>query len=420
MQQYTEAEEYTNSDLELSLIAAVAQDPDVYCQVLDYLPEDHPVAFAFHRDQWEPLAKAIEAGQKPDAVADVEPASDPLAAAKQLGQLYQRRALARLHQRGLVRLRDGEPVADLVYVLEDGLAQVQESIAASRPGQLLWAELLVNEVLSYGRETQEAQQAGRETLGIPTGLKDLDRNLNGVSVGLTVLGGAPGVGKTSLAQQWASHAAQEVPVLYVTFENSPRSLVLKAVCRLGDLSPSDVERGTFDMDKLLAGIQKFSPIARKMAYLEGSRRVTVPYIQARARQAMSTLGAKRCLIVVDYLQKMSHAEGYSNLRENVSSLTGSLRELANRLDSPVLALSSLSRGTNNYNHPTLESLKESGDVEYAADVVLLLGARDDPQANKAARTLDLLIAKNRFGPADQKIPLVFKPALGDFREQVKT
>jgi replicative DNA helicase len=322
MQLYTEAGEYVNPDLELSFIAAVAQDPDLFWQALNYLPETHPDAFAAHRSLWEPLASAIEAGQRPDVVANVEPASQPLAAAEQLGQLYQRRALARLHQAGLRRLREGESVPKLVCTLEVGLAQVQESIAVSRPGQLQWGESLANEVLSYGQETKAAQQMGQETLGTPTGHKDLDRNLNGMPVGLSILGGAPGVGKTSLAQQWACHAAQEVPVLYVTFENSPKNLVLKAVCRLGDLSPGDVDRGTFDMDKLLNGIQKFSAIAKRIAYLEGSRRVTVPYIQARARQAMAMLGTKRCLIVVDYLQKMAFAEGYSNLRENVSSLTG--------------------------------------------------------------------------------------------------
>jgi replicative DNA helicase len=85
----------------------------------------------------------------------------------------------------------------------------------------------------------------------------------------------------------------------------------------------------------------------------------------------------------------------------------------------VLALSSLSRGTNNYNRPTLDALKESGDVEYPADVVLLLGIRDDPESSKAIRHLDLLVAKNRFGPADHRIPLIFKPGIGNFLEESK-
>ncbi len=145
------------------------------------------------------------------------------------------------------------------------------------------------------------------------------------------------------------------------------------------------------------------------------------YLQGRARQAMARHGAKLCLVVVDYLQRMAHGGQYGNLRENVSSLTLGLRELATRLDSPVLAISSLSRGVDNYKTPTLESLKESGDVEYSSDVALLLGARDDydAQGHRGRRLMELSVAKNRFGEADKKIPLVFKPAIGDFREEAK-
>ena len=94
--------------------------------------------------------------------------------------------------------------------------------------------------------------------------------------------------------------------------------------------------------------------------------------------------------------------------------------MTSRLDSPVLALSSLSRGVNNYSKPTLESLKESGDLEFAADVVLLMGTNDDDATgNQLARNVDLQVAKNRYGEAGRKVKLVFKPALGDFREEVR-
>ena len=246
----------------------------------------------------------------------------------------------------------------------------------------------------------------------------LDRIINGLSPGLVVLGGAPSVGKTSLALQWACNAAQDgTPVVYCTYENSPMNLVLKAICRMGGVSPTDVDRGRADLGRVQEGARLFGGIASRMAFLEGNARTSVAYIQGRARQAMARHGAKRCLVVVDYLQRMAHGGQYGNLRENVSSLTLGLRELATRLDSPVLAISSLSRGTDNYNHPTLESLKESGDIEFSSDLVLLLGARQDAIGNRGCRPMDLVVAKNRFGEADKKIPLVFKPALGDFGEE---
>ena len=74
-------------------------------------------------------------------------------------------------------------------------------------------------------------------------------DLNGFNPGLYVMGGSPGVGKTSLALQWAMKAAEEVPVVYVTYENSPSNLTLKAIGRLANISPSDVDRGLADLAK---------------------------------------------------------------------------------------------------------------------------------------------------------------------------
>ena len=52
--------------------------------------------------------------------------------------------------------------------------------------------------------------------------------------------------------------------------------------------------------------------------------------------------------------------------------------------------------------------------------MLLLGANDDDAiGNRLARPVDLQVAKNRYGEAGRKVKLVFKPALGDFREEVR-
>ena len=132
---------------------------------------------------------------------------------------------------------------------------------------------------------------------------------------------------------------------------------------------------------------------------------------------MTRHGAERCLVVLDYLQKMAHGEGYGTVRENVNALSMGLRELANRLGSPVLSICALNRA--HYHTPTLEALKESGNIEYDADVVLLLGVREDVVGNRGCRPMEILVAKNRYGEADGKVPLMFKPAIGDFREETR-
>ena len=307
--------------------------------------------------------------------------------------------------------------------------------AAGRPpvadgpsGTLLWGDVLIDQVVELAAAAKNARDAGHAVSGLPTGHAAVDRLLNGLQgAGLYVLGGAPGTGKTTLALQWACHVAGEAgaPVLYVTFENTPRNLALKAVCRLARVSPSVIERGREEPTRLAEGLRAFDRFADRLCFLPGGNAESVADVEAYARAALRRHAAPRCLIVLDYLQRMAYRGRYADLRENVSELSLRLRELAGHLDSPVLALSTLSRQIADLDHPTLEALKESGDLEYAADVVLLLGARKEATLGSAARAratggarlLDLLVAKNRYGEADYRVPLLFNAPIGAFSEE---
>ncbi len=166
----------------------------------------------------------------------------------------------------------------------------------------------------------------------------------------------------------------------------------------------------------------------RLGFLQGSILTSVDEIEAHARAAMARVGADRCLVVVDYLQRLAYRERFQDVRANVSALSFSLREMAVRLGSPVLALTSLSREVADMDLPTLEALKESGNLEYDADGVLLLGVRKEitlcsmarVKAIAGARLLDLLVAKNRYGEADCRIPFLFNPVVGNFEEELPT
>jgi replicative DNA helicase len=266
---------------------------------------------------------------------------------------------------------------------------------------------------------------GRPIVGLPTTIAPLDRALGGLNRGLYVLGGAPAVGKTSLGVQIATAAASSVPVVYVTFENPPDNLVLKAVCRIAGVSTSAVERGKGDLARLSEAAREFANPAQRWSFIEGTHRVTLGTVRDAARDALARHEAARCLIVIDYLQRMAiHHAG--DVADRLAPLTLGLSEIAAEMNSPVLALSSLVR-TGSYDAPTLGDLASAGDLEFSADVVLLLGARQDvslsskavAKANAGTRLLDLLVAKNRYGEAGQRIPLLFRPAIGAFHEDAQ-
>jgi replicative DNA helicase len=110
------------------------------------------------------------------------------------------------------------------------------------------------------------------------------------------------------------------------------------------------------------------------------------------------------------------------VRERVDMLGGLLRELVLSLHSPVLALASQNRSAGNYGNgkgsAALDSLKESGDLEYAADVVVFLTEAQDHMATPPARAVELTVAKNRHGDTG-KVGLIFRPDLGTMREEAR-
>lgn len=411
------AGEFCDLEAEQAVIAAVAANPMLYWELLDSLP---PGAFTVCAEAWREVAAAVEAEALPSVPEGWAPAPDPVGTARRLADLYQRREIARVLERLGRDLYGDAPATDLLTALEEEAARVQAAVREVAAGRLLWAESLVDRVLEEVRARRvQQQETGKPVLGLNTGIPRLDDLLGGLrDGGLYILAGPPGAGKTSLALQLASRAALQVPVLYVTFENSPANLVLKVLCRLAEVRPADAERGLVDPARLRGAASDFRAQAARLAFLEGTARTTVAQARARALQAMARHRAERCLVVVDYLQRMAHGRGYTDLRANVSALVGELTDLARRLDSPVLALSSLSRAgyQGGEGKADLAALKESGDVEYAADVVLFLATPKERKAVPPARAVDLVVAKNRYGELGS-VSLVFRADIGLFGEE---
>ncbi len=145
--------------------------------------------------------------------------------------------------------------------------------------------------------------------------------------------------------------------------------------------------------------------------------MTVSRIHGVARQAMRSHQASSCLIVIDYLQIAALAKGFEQRRDSVSMMANELRQLAISLQSPVLVLSSLNRGGYGgmNGRAGMANLKESGDVEYGADAVLLLGESEENRVAEPDRAIDLRVEKNRFGRTGM-VSLVFKMATGQVAE----
>lgn len=425
MQTYHLTDEFTDAPAEHALLASLSQTPVVYEALLDCLSAD---LFPMEPATWQALTLALETGKRPSVPAAWEPAADPHATAQRLLDLHQRRLLAAVQERLAQALFDDTtPAPEIATLLEEEALRVQAALRDSTTGRLQWASTLLPEVLADAEARRLQREAtGSAVLGVPTGLAQLDNLLGGLNEGLHLLAGPPGMGKTTLALQIAAAATREVPVVVVTFEHAPENLTLKLLCARAGVNPRDVQRGYADLGKLRSAAAAWQPVAERLAVVEGSSQLTVAQVRAQARRAMRQHQAERCLVVVDYLQLWAKVaedlRGNFSVRERVDMLGGLLRELALGLRSPVLALASQNRSAGNYGtgkgSAALDSLKESGDLEYAADVVLFLTEAQERMATPPARAVELTVAKNRHGETG-KLPLIFRPDLGTMREEAK-
>lgn len=214
------------------------------------------------------------------------------------------------------------------------------------------------------------RQSG-ETMGLKTGFVDLDNAIIGLERGdLAILAARPSMGKTALALNIITNVCKRGgKVLFVSEETSKRKVYDRMVSSIGEIDYSMLRKGQLSkngenlVQKICADIEKF-----KFDILD--RRVTVAEMKARARLDKAKFGGLD-LVVVDHIQLTLGNGQYRDKTHEVGEIAHELKDLAVRLEVPVLALSQLSRAseTRDDKRPMLSDLRESGDLEQDADSV---------------------------------------------------
>lgn len=234
---------------------------------------------------------------------------------------------------------------------------------------------------------------------LSTGFPRLDDLIGGMRPGnLIVVGARPGVGKSQLLQQIVQHHYRgEQAILVASAEMLPeeygiRNVAMEQGLDIKRLVSGKLTDGEFDLLQPAIAVMAES----RQYTLEG--RIGIAEIRRQAHVLAEQYGL--AFVVVDYLQLLadrhsSHAG--DNLRERIGYISGNLKQLALELKVPVLVASQLRREVEYRADrlPTMADLKESGDIESDADVIILLHRPELSQPGQRVGEMVCMVAKCR-------------------------
>ena len=327
------------------------------------------------------------------------------------------RMLLEMHELGRLKLEQGESAADVIAQTQEHMIQI---VRHGKSGKLLPIDDIVRESL---REIELIREMHGECIGLSTGLDELDAVTTGFRESeFYVVGARPGNGKTAFAcQAIRKNCKQGRKCALFSIEVKRTQIIQRLMAMESKISVFDLRdpRGLNqgEMDRIyMAG----SEVASWPLMIDDTPSLDLSEMLSTARLFISQ-GAE--LIIVDFLQKMK-SKGKDRF-EKVTAIANGLWELGRATGIPVVALSQLKRKQNVDDEPTMDDLRESGEIEQNANAVFLLHRpkevdATDPENRKIFTGRDqIIIPKQRSGPAGLYIPVEFNGPRGMFHPRIE-
>ena len=315
-----------------------------------------------------------------------------------------------VHDKAMLRNLSGA-ASDIVETVYEGVGTAQDILEAAE--KRIYAvrrgnsndslEHIGTVLLKVFDRLTELSESGSDISGLSTGLRDLDKFLNGLNKSdLMLLAARPGMGKTSLALNIALNVAKKYPkqtVAFFSLEMSKEQLVTRLLSNESFVDNKKLTTGQLTMDEWTKIGIASSAMAQTDIRVDDNPSLSVAEMNAKCRRLDNL-----ALVVIDYLQLMTSAgtktSGGENRQQIVSDISRSLKIMAKELNVPVLCLSQLSRANESRTdkRPMLSDLRESGAIEQDADEVLFIYREDyynkDTEKQNVA---EVIVAKNRHG-----------------------
>ena len=315
------------------------------------------------------------------------------------------RQLLGAFQNGMIQASDQvESAQQVLSDVEARLAEIADS--SIQRGFAGIPEIVAN---SFG-SIDALYEQGREVTGLATHYIEFDRMTSGLQDSeLVIIAARPSMGKTAWAINIAQNAAVRDGKVVAVFslEMSKESLLRRMLASEAMVNSRKIQTGFLpreDKGKLLGALER---LMDSKLFIDDTPGITLAEMHAKARRLRQQGGALD-LIVIDYLQLMSggsgaNKKGFENRNQEVSSISRGLKALAKEMRVPVIALSQLSRSSEQRGgdkKPMLSDLRESGSIEQDADVVCFIHREEyyDRENEDLKGKAEIIVAKQRNGP----------------------
>lgn len=417
--------ETRSDDAERALMGAVAYHPDACASVLADLPSaafhnphrelvwatmqrlsqerlplspGHVVAALKQTGQWTAGTHTVVTRE----MADPAPAHHAARHAELVAKLDERRALIRRVKRvAQIASEDHYEPSELLTRMREVFDE--DTPTTSEQGPLRWRQL----VSEFDREHDP--DSDRRTILTPWSA--VDRLLGGLHPGrMYIFGGRPGAGKSTAALVAAVHAARLGHETLVCSREMPSVDVTGRILARGagvDVSTINARRlSTVDRQKIDAYVSEIGDLALTV----DAKPRNLAGIKSLARAHKHRHGLD--VLVVDYLQ-LVHTDARSREQE-VAQVSIQLKRLALELGCVVLLPAQLNRESLKRadQKPTMADLRDSGQIEQDADVVILLHRPKVPESGEYTGEILFIVDKNRHGPTAE-LTLTFAGGFGD-------
>lgn len=259
-------------------------------------------------------------------------------------------------------------------------------------------------------ELEERIKTGHTMKGLQTGWKSLDKYMGGWNKGnLVVVGGRPGMGKSALGLNFCVDGSKFAKYVFVSIEMSEDELAERIIADISNIENSKIRNAKIslnDLERISASLYQQNEF-----HVIDTKDNNVYSIIALLKMHRAKYGLD--VVVIDYLQKLD--AGGRDMRTNVGLASTALKNFARELGITVIALAQLNREAKNA-RPELTELKESGQIEADADVVLFpfrpaYYEEIKPEVEDAV----IVVAKNRHGQCVD-IPCTFVGGQTRYRE----